>query len=40
MTGNLRLRLFHHIGDAPICQKLHMSVINAPSKTGFRNHGL
>ena len=40
MTGNLRLRLLHHIGDAPVCQKLHMSVINAPFKTRFRDHSL
>ena len=40
MTGNLRLLLLHHIGDAPICQKLHTSVINAPFKTRFRDHSL
>ena len=40
MTGNLRLRLFHHIGDAPVSQKLHVRMIDVPSKTGFRDLSL
>ncbi len=35
MTGDLRLPLLYHIGDAPVSQKLHVRMVDVPSKTGF-----